>query len=184
MHGQGFHPASMIFGLTSSKPWSPWSACGGWEDIECREFCLSLFNEDQTALWAIWGVDLEIENGGFIQFFENSYGEIAEEAVHGFRRFNMNGYADLLKEAFNKFERPIPIGREDRWRMVQRRLGLNVVGMKSTREQNTMAYMRGNLLLDGLDIRYAELKEAEGYFIEVLCHKVEERRASFFRLTD
>lgn len=69
----------------------------------------------QMALWAIANADGQICNGGFSQFFYNSYGELAHEALGGFEMLGLTKFADILREAYAVFPgRRIPKGREER----------------------------------------------------------------------
>jgi Domain of unknown function (DUF4375) len=53
----------------------------------------------------------EICNGGFDQFFFNSTGVLAPEAVRGFRAIGQNQIADLLENAMSKFGKEYPRDR-------------------------------------------------------------------------
>jgi hypothetical protein len=51
------------------------------------------------AVHATWVVEAEVNNGGFNQFFWNSSGEYAAEAVAGFRLFELPTLARLMERA-------------------------------------------------------------------------------------
>jgi hypothetical protein len=51
------------------------------------------------ALYVTWLVDGEVNNGGFNQYFWNTRGELAEEAVTGFMLFGAAHHAALMQEA-------------------------------------------------------------------------------------
>jgi hypothetical protein len=51
------------------------------------------------ALCSTWMVDAEVNNGGFNQYFWNSSGAFAEEAVDGFVFFGATELAALMREA-------------------------------------------------------------------------------------
>jgi hypothetical protein len=50
-------------------------------------------------VYTTWGVEAEVNNGGFSQYFENSSGRLADEALAGFRRLGATSYAGLLERA-------------------------------------------------------------------------------------
>jgi hypothetical protein len=51
------------------------------------------------ALYSTWLVQLEVENGGFNQFFWNSSAAFAEDAVRGFEFFGLTDLAALTGDA-------------------------------------------------------------------------------------
>jgi len=50
-------------------------------------------------VYATWGLDAEVNNGGFNQYFWNSTGEFAEEALAGFRAIEAPAHAALVSRA-------------------------------------------------------------------------------------
>jgi hypothetical protein len=56
----------------------------------------------------------ETGNGGFSQFFRNSTGIVAPEAVRGFRAIGQSSTADVLERAMRQFGRVYPRDREER----------------------------------------------------------------------
>jgi hypothetical protein len=59
-------------------------------------------------LFAAHWCQSEVRNGGFYQFFWNSTGVLAPEAVEGFRAIGLPGCAELLAEAMRYFGVPYP----------------------------------------------------------------------------
>jgi hypothetical protein len=51
------------------------------------------------ALYVTWGVEAEVNNGGFNQYYWNSSGQFAEEAVAAFEFFSAPNHAGLMREA-------------------------------------------------------------------------------------
>jgi hypothetical protein len=49
------------------------------------------------AVYATWEVEAQVGNGGFDQYFENTDGALADEAVLAFRLFGASGLADLVE---------------------------------------------------------------------------------------
>ncbi|MFT3786901.1 MAG: DMP19 family protein [Tepidisphaeraceae bacterium] len=70
--------------------------------------------EAARHVFAIWWCDSEVCNGGFHQFFANSTGVLAPEALEGFRTVGLHDCAKLLKTALDKFGDPFPRDQEAR----------------------------------------------------------------------
>ena len=86
-----------------------------WDEPEVADEMTAALTPSQLALWAILNADGQVCNGGFSQFFFNSYGELAEEALNGFHMFGMTECADIFEQAYAAFPvRPIPKSREHR----------------------------------------------------------------------
>lgn len=51
------------------------------------------------ALYVTWGVQAEVHNGGFNQYYWNSSSKFAEQAVAAFEFFSAHEHADLMREA-------------------------------------------------------------------------------------
>ena len=51
----------------------------------------------QQAMFSVWWVEAEVNNGGFNQFYFNSSGQYAEMAVAGFDLFGAKKHADLMR---------------------------------------------------------------------------------------
>lgn len=86
-----------------------------WDDPEAALQWSMRMTSVQMALWAIANADGQICNGGFSQFFYNSYGELAHEALAGFELLGLPQYADILREAYAVFPgQSIPKDREER----------------------------------------------------------------------
>jgi hypothetical protein len=65
-------------------------------------------------LFAVHWCNSEICNGGFYQFFDNSTGILAPEALEGFRAIGADACAELLNRAMNMFGQPYPRERDAR----------------------------------------------------------------------
>jgi hypothetical protein len=57
--------------------------------------------EEQKVFSAIWRLESEINNGGFLQYFENDGGETAGFAVTALRRIGANRCAAIVERALN-----------------------------------------------------------------------------------
>jgi len=70
-------------------------------------------------VFAIWWCDSEICNGGFHQFFSNSTGVLAPEALEGFQAIGLHECAELAETAIEKFGDPFPRDREARYSVLK-----------------------------------------------------------------
>jgi hypothetical protein len=65
------------------------------------------------AVYATWEVEAQVGNGGFDQYFENTDGALADEAVLAFRLFGASGLADLVEQALAQRQNIDALGRLD-----------------------------------------------------------------------
>ena len=56
------------------------------------------------AIYATWMVDVEVNNGGFHQFFFNPYGELAGHALRGYELLGAEEYAAVMRAAIATYE--------------------------------------------------------------------------------
>jgi hypothetical protein len=56
------------------------------------------------AIYATWLVDAEVNNGGFNQFFFNSSGQYAGDALAGYELLGTEEYAAVMRSAIATFE--------------------------------------------------------------------------------
>ena len=82
----------------------PMVARGG--DAEYETF--SALSRGLRMLWATLVLDGEVNNGGFNQFFFNSSGQYAMDAVEGFRLIGAEQHAQLTEEAIALFFKEAP----------------------------------------------------------------------------
>ena len=68
-------------------------------DYEREEAILAALSPGQQMVHATWLVEAEVNNGGFNQFFYNSSGAFADEALAGFRLLELSEYEALLERA-------------------------------------------------------------------------------------
>lgn len=54
-------------------------------------------------LYATWTLELEVDDGGFSQFFENYGTDFTKEAIDGYRFFGANEQADVVAEAVGAY---------------------------------------------------------------------------------
>ena len=72
-----------------------------------------------AALYAAHFCQSEVCNGGFRQFFSNSTGVLAPEAVQGFHAIGQNRIADLVERAMLAFGSPYIRDRERRHEILE-----------------------------------------------------------------
>lgn len=65
-------------------------------------------------LYAAHWCQSEVCNGGFHQFFSNTTGLLAPEALDGYRAIGAVKWAEILAEAMKHFGTPYPRDRDDR----------------------------------------------------------------------
>jgi hypothetical protein len=82
-------------------------------DLSVDEFLARLHRLPPRVadLYAAHWCQSEVRNGGFFQFFFNTTGLLAPEAVKGFRAIGSLEWAALLSEAMNYFGTPYPRDR-------------------------------------------------------------------------
>ena len=91
-----------------------------WDEIDIYEseqvFLSTYAKADRNAglLFAAHFAQSEICNGGFNQFFWNSTGVLASEAVEGMQLIGMSETAKIIASAMQVFGEPYPRGRGPR----------------------------------------------------------------------
>jgi hypothetical protein len=71
-------------------------------------------------LFAFYWCLAKVCNGGFDQFFFNTTGVLAPEALAAFRTIGLEVWASLLEEAMQFFGDPYPRSQDDRWELLGR----------------------------------------------------------------
>lgn len=78
-----------------------------WEASEASqaelEAALARLTEGQRATYAVEQLQMEVANGGFDQYFFNSGGDLAPEALEGLRLLRLDAFAALLQRAMRLF---------------------------------------------------------------------------------
>jgi hypothetical protein len=74
-------------------------------------------------LFAAHWCQSEVRNGGLHQFFSNSTGVLAPEALKGFRAIGVSEWADILAEAMQFFGNSYPREQSDRLEALDGRQG-------------------------------------------------------------
>lgn len=81
------------------KVWDAYADCSAAQ----RRTLLKRLTLGQRAFVALNGLEAEVNNGGIHQFFWNSTGELAEEALAGLQRIGAGGHERLLRKALRLF---------------------------------------------------------------------------------
>lgn len=74
---------------------------------------IKILSAGKQAIFSIWMLQAEVNNGGFNQFYYNSSGQFAELALEGLNLIETEKYADLLERA-NKTYSEIKDGLEEK----------------------------------------------------------------------
>jgi hypothetical protein len=119
--------ADPLSSMAESSPNSDQPGAAAWQVIELHLEAVSIYDgpiaflegfeklaEPVRHLFAVWWCDSEVCNGGFHQFFSNSTGVLAPEALEGFREIGLRECADVVEAAIDWFDTPYPRDREAR----------------------------------------------------------------------
>jgi hypothetical protein len=68
-------------------------------------------------VWHFAGIEYEVPNGGFNQFFSNCSGKFALETIEALRAVGVKGEAEILEKAIKLFEKHVgrPASSRERW---------------------------------------------------------------------
>lgn len=64
-------------------------------------------------------VEIEVNNGGFSQFFYNSSGDFAGEMVDAFREIGAEKTAAICQQALDAIGQPLPVNRAERIALIE-----------------------------------------------------------------
>jgi Domain of unknown function (DUF4375) len=88
-------------------------------DYEREAEVLAKASPGQSAVYALWITDGEVNNGGFEQFFFNSSGAVMDEAIEGAELIGAATNAAILREAADVFsDGDVPENRDARSRIL------------------------------------------------------------------
>ena len=79
---------------------------------------MSVLSEAERIFYITQTLEMEVNNGGFSQFFYNSGGDFAHELVSAFAAIGANTTAAICQKALSAFGRDIPADREEREEML------------------------------------------------------------------
>ena len=75
---------------------------------------LSVLSVPERIFYTTQILEMEVNNGGFGQFFFNSSGDLANEVVHAFTEIGAVKTADICRKAFSVYGEEIPKDRDER----------------------------------------------------------------------
>ena len=79
---------------------------------------MSVLSEAERIFYITQTLEMEVNNGGFSQFFYNSSGNFSNELVDAFTAIGAKTTADICQKAISVFGRNIPVDREEREEML------------------------------------------------------------------
>ena len=77
-----------------------------------------VLSEAERIFYITQTLEMEINNGGFSQFFYNSSGNFSNELVGAFTAIGASATASICQKAISAFGRDIPVDREEREKML------------------------------------------------------------------
>ncbi len=69
---------------------------------------IEILNEDQRVFYITQSLEMEVNNGGFSQYFFNSYGNFGNELVASFEKIGAMKTAEICKKAISIFPNKVP----------------------------------------------------------------------------
>lgn len=72
----------------------------------------------ERVFYITQSLEMEVNNGGFSQFFYNSSGDFSGELVHAFAEIGAAKTVEICKKALGAFDREIPTDRDEREEML------------------------------------------------------------------
>jgi hypothetical protein len=93
-----------------------------WAALEHRPLYDALIQRlpaNVPEIVAAWWLTAEVENGGFNQYFDNSYGAMIDEAIRGLEMTGQAKFAVAARSAKDEFGGEVPFDRELRMSAVE-----------------------------------------------------------------
>ena len=87
------------------------------EKTQCGDD-MSILSEAERIFYITQALEMEVNSGGFSQFFYNSGGNFSNEVVSAFTAIGANATAEICQKAIETFGRDIPIDRDERIEML------------------------------------------------------------------
>lgn len=79
---------------------------------------MSVLSDAERIFYITQTLEMEVNNGGFSQFFYNSSGDFSNELVGAFTAIGANTTAAICRKAIDAFGRDIPVDRDARQEML------------------------------------------------------------------
>ena len=96
--------------------------------------------EDQKVFSAIWILESEVNNGGFLQYFENDRGKTVNFAVTALKRVGANRCADIVGRAIRAVCDGNALSDDDGWKTLIEDLPDNAVDELEGLDQEFSGY--------------------------------------------
>lgn len=77
-------------------------------DFEKEYETVMSWNKSRQAIYMIWALEAEVNNGGYNQFYFNSSGQFYKHLPEALKLVGANKFADLTKRANDTFEKENP----------------------------------------------------------------------------
>ena len=77
-------------------------------DYEKEYETVMSWNKSRQAIYMIWALEAEVNNGGYNQFYSNSSGQFYKHLSDALKLVGANKFADLTKRANETFEKENP----------------------------------------------------------------------------
>ena len=79
---------------------------------------MSVLSEAERIFYITQSLEMEVNNGGFSQFFYNTSGNFSNELVNAFTAIGANATAVICQKAVAAFGRDIPVEKDEREEML------------------------------------------------------------------
>lgn len=79
---------------------------------------MSVLSAEERIFYITQTLEMEVNNGGFSQFFYNSSGNFSNEVVSAFHAIGANTTAAICKKALSALGCEIPVDRDEREKML------------------------------------------------------------------
>lgn len=80
-------------------------SCSQSADYKTEYEMVMSWNTSRQAIYIIWGLEAEVNNGGYNQFYSNSSGQFYKHLPQALRLVGAERFADLTERANNTFEK-------------------------------------------------------------------------------
>ena len=80
---------------------------------------ISALNEYERVFFVTQQLEMEVNNGGFSQFFYNFSGDFAHELVHAFTEIGAKKTVEICKKSLGVFPQDLPVDVDERQEMLE-----------------------------------------------------------------
>ena len=120
---------------------------------------LNALNEYERTIFVTQALESEVNNGGFVQFFDNACGAFADETVSAFHRIGAKKTAAICKKALEALGQELPKDWEERRALLDRIVDDRVGELLEACDEAFYEYPDD---LDSLNVAYVK-KNAEHF---------------------